>query len=126
MAAVSPHISEVCGLKARHAADLLSRVDVVGVGGGLVYEAGHKTGETGLQVLVSQEVPESGLATEDLVPRTIDGIRVDVQEGGVPRLLSAMGQAHWRMTPGLTVMEAAELGWCGETRARPLASPPQR
>ena len=51
------------------------------------------------------------------MPHAIDDIRVDVQEVGVPRLLSALNQAHGSVTGGL-----GDSGGGGSGMARTVAT----
>ena len=43
---------------------------------------GEPVGEVSLVVMVTQKLPRSQLASEDIVPGEIDGVPVDVQEVG--------------------------------------------
>lgn len=61
----------------RHEDDLLSLPNVNGVG------IGEREGKTVIKVFVTQKVPEASLAPEDLVPASLDGHEVDVEEIGV-------------------------------------------
>jgi hypothetical protein len=56
---------------------------VVGVGVGFMLVDGERTAEVGLIVMVDTKLPEAELAPGDIVPRELDGVRVDVQETGV-------------------------------------------
>ena len=60
----------------------MSKANVVGVGVGLRRRAGALTDDVALVVMVSRKVPNAQLAPEDIVPREIDGVPVDVQEVG--------------------------------------------
>jgi hypothetical protein len=62
--------------------DLLNKPNVQGVGVGLVKRYGEYTGEVGIVVMVSQKVPVSQLAPEEIIPKEIDGVLVDIQEMG--------------------------------------------
>jgi hypothetical protein len=62
---------------------LLNYPNVVGVAVGYITQSGQRTPEIGLIVMVDQKVPEAQLAPEDILPRELDGVRVDVQETGV-------------------------------------------
>ncbi len=65
-----------------HKAELLGKANVVGVGVGLRQREGEDTGEVVLVVMVSRKVPRAQLAEQDLVPREVDGVPVDVQQVG--------------------------------------------
>lgn len=66
----------------RHEADLLTMPNVIGVGVGLQYVAGESTGEVAIVVLVRSKVAEAELAPDDVVPNSLEGVAVDVQEIG--------------------------------------------
>jgi hypothetical protein len=61
---------------------ILAKANVVGLGIGLAQRAGKQTEEIGLVVFVTHKLPRLMLAEQDLVPREIDGVPVDVQVVG--------------------------------------------
>lgn len=61
---------------------LLKYPNVIGVAVGYISHGGQRTSEIGLVVMVDQKLPEAQLTTEDIIPRQLDGVRVDVQETG--------------------------------------------
>jgi hypothetical protein len=63
---------------------LLSKPNVVAVRTGMRQKGGCPTGEVALVVLVTSKVPSSQLSPEQLIPGSVDGVRVDVQEAGFP------------------------------------------
>ena len=63
---------------------LLKIPHVVGVAIGLEKKGGVYTSEVCLVVLVDKKQPVSALASNELVPSELDGVKVDVQEIGVP------------------------------------------
>ena len=65
-----------------HGNALLSKAHVVGVGTGMRQKAGNPTDTVALVVMVSEKVPRSQLAPEDVIPSEIEGVPVDVQEAG--------------------------------------------
>lgn len=69
-------------VKDRHKQLLLSKANVVGVGVGIRQQEGEFTGEVALVVMVSRKLPSSEVPPDDLLPREIEGIPVDVQEVG--------------------------------------------
>jgi len=73
----------------RHAREkeLMSKANVVGVGLGLRQRAGEHTGEPALVVMVSKKVPIEFLSPRDVIPASLDGVPVDVQEIGEVRAL---------------------------------------
>jgi hypothetical protein len=69
-------------VQARYTDELMRKANVQGTAVGLAQVNGEYTGEIALVVLVSRKVPASELAPEDIIPRELDGVRVDVQEIG--------------------------------------------
>lgn len=67
--------------------ELMSKANVVGVGVGYRQRGGEPTGELTLVVMVNKKVPESLLAPEDVIPPTLEGVPVDVQEVGEIRAM---------------------------------------
>lgn len=61
---------------------LMSKAHVQGVGVGLAKKGGQFTDEIAIVVMVDEKVPASELAPDDLIPRELDGIPVDVQVMG--------------------------------------------
>lgn len=57
----------------RHEKQLLGLPNVTGVG------IGEKGGRPAILVFVSRKLPESVLATQDIVPKTLGGYETDVQ-----------------------------------------------
>ena len=74
-------------VKAAHEANLMRKANVVGVGIGLRQREGKPTGEPVIVVSVTHKVPSSQLAPDDVIPRELDGIPVDVQAVGKLRAL---------------------------------------
>jgi hypothetical protein len=70
-------------VKERHVAQLLSKANVLSVGVGFRQRGGRVTDEVVLVVNVTRKLPLDQLRPEDVVPRTIEGIPVDVHETGV-------------------------------------------
>lgn len=84
-AGISP--ARVAEVKRAYQDELLAKANVVGLGIGQRQKAGQETGEPALVVMVTQKVPVSQLAPEDVIPRQIEGVPVDVQEVGEIRAL---------------------------------------
>jgi len=78
-------MTQVKQVKGLRQAELLGRRNVVGVGLGYKISQGVNTGELSLIVSVTRKVDPSILATEDLVPQALDGVKTDVVETGVLR-----------------------------------------
>ncbi len=74
--------ARVEAVKRAHAADLMKKANVVGVGVGLRQRKGASTGEVALVVMVRRKVPRDQLRPEDVIPDMLDGVPVDVQEVG--------------------------------------------
>jgi endonuclease G len=68
-------------IKERHAARLTQYPNVTGVGVGLRLVNGQRTNEVCVRVYVRRKLPEAQLRTTDILPRTLDGVCVDVVEG---------------------------------------------
>jgi hypothetical protein len=73
-------LSEV---QAKYIDELMNKANVVGVAIGYVQIGGVTTDEQGVIVMVTEKKPEAELTAKDLVPRELDGVRVDVQAFGV-------------------------------------------
>lgn len=66
----------------RHEDELMRFANVVGVSQGVRTEQGIPTGEPAIIVYVSKKVPESELEADQVLPKEIEGIRVDVVQSG--------------------------------------------
>lgn len=62
--------------------ELMSKANVVGTAVGLVKKQGQYTGEVAIVVMVDHKVEASELGPDDLIPKELDGVPVDVQETG--------------------------------------------
>ncbi len=69
-------------IQARYSDMLMAKANVIGVGLGYAQVNGELTDEPALVVLVQVKLPLSALQEEDVVPRELDEMRVDVQETG--------------------------------------------
>lgn len=98
-------MAQVSEVKGTYVYDLLGKRNVVGVGLGYKFSQGVSTGELGLIVSVTHKVHASALATEDLVPRALDGVKTDVVETGVLRAFQPGPRDRWRpvVPPGVSV-----------------------
>lgn len=88
---MSDEVARIRAVKAAHEAELMRKANVVGVGIGLRQRDGQYAGELALIVSVTHKVPLDELDPEDVIPREIDGIRVDVQAVGRLRALASSG-----------------------------------
>jgi hypothetical protein len=68
-------------VKERHADRLRSYANVSGVGVGRRQTGGRRTDEICVRVYVRRKLPEAQLRAEDVLPRKVDGVGVDVIEG---------------------------------------------
>jgi hypothetical protein len=75
-------LEHVKAVRAAHEADLMKKANVVGVGVGLRRRRGQLTDEPAIVVSVTEKLPPSRLASEDIVPRELEGVPVDVQAVG--------------------------------------------
>lgn len=69
-------------VKEAHQGELMAKENVVGVGIGFCYKDGVKTDKVGLVVMVSEKMPPTQISSEAFIPKSIDGVLVDVQEVG--------------------------------------------
>jgi hypothetical protein len=69
-------------VRSAHQAELMAKANVVGVGVGYRRVAGQQTDMVALVVMVSQKLPDWQIDAEDVIPREIEGVPVDVQEVG--------------------------------------------
>ena len=101
-----PILGNVVRAKRRNAHYLLSRSNVVACGVGYKETDGAITYELAVIVLVERKVPADELAPQDIVPRTLEGIKTDVVEVGRIRAWQAVPPAgvgprdRWRPAPG--------------------------
>jgi len=77
------------GRPARLAESARSRLNVVGIGIGEKVTRRSFTGEEGLKVYVQVKVPEKDLPADLVLPKSLDGIPVDVEECGQTWALSS-------------------------------------
>jgi hypothetical protein len=70
-------------VQARYADMLMRLPHVVGVAVGFTSHAGIRTEDVGVIVMVDHKLPVAEIADDDLIPRELEGVPVDVQETGV-------------------------------------------
>jgi hypothetical protein len=109
-AMIARQIAQARQIKETYTTDLLQKQNVVGVGLGYKISKGERTGELSLIISVARKVPIAALATEDLVPKALDGIKTDVVETGIFHALPQRAQDlsprdRWRpvMPPGVSI-----------------------
>jgi hypothetical protein len=78
---------------------LLAKQNVVGVGVGYKVKQGQRSDEMAVVVLVSQKLPLPALQPEMILPKLINGVKIDVIEVGIIRALQARTD-RWRPAPG--------------------------
>jgi len=72
----------VKSVKEAHERELLAKQNVVGCGVGYKFVDGKRTDKLAIVVMVRKKTPEGLLELEEIIPREIDGVPVDVQEVG--------------------------------------------
>lgn len=82
-------LARVRAVKARYEAALLKKANVVGVGIGLQPPEEDAPPEPALIVNVTKKVPIEQLPPRDRIPRALEGVRVHVEDIGVPQALEA-------------------------------------
>lgn len=80
---VEKQVQRATDVQARYADALMTKPHVVGVAVGYTMRSGLRTENVGVIVMVDRKVPQDQLAPEELIPRELDGVPVDVQETGV-------------------------------------------
>lgn len=79
----------VAEVQQRHQAELLKYPNVVGVAAGIRTRRGKPTGEPCLVIYVSRKLPKKSLGPDEVLPRRLDGVPVDVVEAGELKPLPA-------------------------------------
>jgi len=69
-------------VKAAHESDLMRKANVVGVGIGFRKRGQKLTDEVAIIVSVTHKVPLPQLDPDDVIPRELDGLPVDIQAVG--------------------------------------------
>jgi hypothetical protein len=75
-------LERVRAVRAAYEADLMRKANVVGVGIGLKQVDGQQTEEPAIVVSVTRKLPFPQLRPDDVIPRELDGVPVDVQAVG--------------------------------------------
>jgi hypothetical protein len=96
---MSPQVEEVQQVKQSVESQIMSTPNVVGVGVGYEVAAGVPTGQLGVVVLVRRKLPLAALPPEDVLPKRLDSVPVDVVEVGELRAQQARTD-RWRPAPG--------------------------
>ncbi len=72
----------ISDILARHETNLLKFRNVIGVSEGIRTKRGRPTGEPCVTILVRQKIPNNLLAKNDILPKEIEDVPVDVVEVG--------------------------------------------
>lgn len=99
MTNVDPAYEEARREKERHAQEVMSLANVVGLGVGRKLQGGRRLRCWAIVVYVRKKVPASELGPEDLIPAQIDGIPTDVIEIGEPVSYEAESRQGVRTLP---------------------------
>ena len=107
---MTDRLAEARCAKEAHAASLLQKRNVVGVGLGHKVRGGENSGELSVVVSVTRKEPPTALSSRDMVPRSVENVQTDVVETGVLRALPAriedLGpRDRWRpvVPPGVSI-----------------------
>jgi len=79
---INRKVRQASEVQAKYANELMSKPNVVGVAVGHPIQNGVRSPDVGLIVMVDHKVPADQLSANDLIPKELDGIPVDVQETG--------------------------------------------
>jgi hypothetical protein len=77
-----PEIQLAMSVSERYQSYMMQKANVVGVGVGYREKDGKLSDEVVLVVNVTRKLPSHELLPEDLIPREIEGVPVDVRETG--------------------------------------------
>jgi hypothetical protein len=86
--AAEKSMAEVRAIRDKYQAELLRKVNVVGVAVGYREKDGQMTDQVALTVMVKKKVPLSQLDAKDVIPPEIEGVMTDVKEVGEIRALT--------------------------------------
>lgn len=78
----SAEFDKVQAVKRAYGDQLMRLPNVIGLGIGYRMAHGERTDQVALIVLVSSKLPSTSLQPEELLPREIEGVPIDVQEVG--------------------------------------------
>lgn len=90
---------EIAQVKEASKENLLAMKNVVGVGVGYKIQGGEQSDEFAIVVMVSRKLPLPALAPETVLPKHVEGVKIDVIEVGQLRALQARTD-RWRPAPG--------------------------
>src|SRR5687768_7817597 len=75
-------VEALTAVQVKHMDKLMSYPNVVGIGIGFAQDGEQPTNQPAVIVMVSEKLPMAQLAEEDVLPKELVGIRIDVQETG--------------------------------------------
>ena len=90
---------EIRRIKDKYAQELLKIKGVVGVGIGKKVVSGKEGDQLAIVVFVTKKLPKSLLKKSDVIPDSLEGIPVDVQEVGLVRALKTEEGSKTCLTP---------------------------
>ena len=90
---------EIVQVKEASKNNLLNMQNVVGVGVGYKVQGGEQTDDHAVVVMVSRKLPLPALSSQAILPKNVEGVKVDVIEVGYLRALQARTD-RWRPAPG--------------------------
>ncbi|MBK8029400.1 MAG: hypothetical protein J0M07_31300 [Anaerolineae bacterium] len=79
---VNQQLQRAADAQQKYSDYLMGLPHVIGVAVGYTSRHGQREAEIGLIVMVDEKLPVAQLAESEIVPRQLDGVRVDVQETG--------------------------------------------
>jgi hypothetical protein len=88
------NLADLREIKAKYESELLAKANVVAVGIGMPVRDGVPRGEPGIVVSVTHKVHASELAPEDLIPKSLEGVRVWVEEIDLPRAMHSVHEGE--------------------------------
>ena len=69
-------------VREKHGPDLMRKPNVIGIGIGFRQQAGKRTDEVAVVVMVKRKLSSDNLNPDEQIPSEIDGVPVDVQVVG--------------------------------------------
>lgn len=79
---INQKVRKASEVQAKYANDLMHKPNVVGVAVGYTSRNGVRSSDVGVIVMVDHKVPFNELLPDDLIPKELEGVPVDVQETG--------------------------------------------
>jgi hypothetical protein len=82
MTLTDQQVEALTAVQVKHMDKLMSYPNVVGIGIGFAQDGEQQTNVPAVIVMVSEKLPMAQLAEEEVLPKELDGVRIDVQETG--------------------------------------------